>query len=807
MDEKKRNISFWGAWKNYVSASAANIRKNKFAYRFIKIGGYSLSIVLLPLLIMYLLTIAGLFGPVPGRAELRNIRTEVASEVYSANGALMGKYFIKNRSQASLSLIPNHVIEALIATEDARFYEHGGVDIRSLIRVVFKSILLQNESSGGGSTLSQQLAKNLYPRRNFGIFSLPINKFREIIIAKRLERLYNKEEILTMYINTVSFGENVFGIESAANRFFSKSALELNIEEAATLIGMLKATTLYNPRRNRTRAEERRNLVLSQMTKYGYITRSEFDSLQKKPLVPKYTYEDHNSGLAPYFREYLRKELEDWCETHKKPNGTQYNFYTDGLKIHTTIDSRLQRYAEKAVEEEMRKLQKSFDRLRPNYQKAVNDPMIKQAMRKSHRYISLKKAGKNENDILANFREPIEMTVYSWDGPVNKQMSPLDSIIYYQYFLHAGLLAVSPRTGEVLAWVGGINHKYFKYDHVRARRQVGSTFKPILYAGALENGISPCDYISNDKMEFVEFDNWSPRNADELYGGEYSMEGGLTHSINVVAVNLMMKAGVRNVIQTAKRMGISSPLPAVPSLALGSADLSLIEMVSAYAMLTNGGKYISPHFLTKIEDREGNILYELTQSKQNLSGISAQTSEMMVHMLQSVVNSGTGAGLRSRYGIRGDIAGKTGTTQDQADGWFIGSTPHIVAGTWVGAEDRRVHFRTLQQGQGARTAMPVWASFYKKMAKDKNFRSWKNARFPSLSRESRYKLACDHYQDIMSMSEFREWWAGQQRYRSPGSFTNPNTYVSPHSYPNNTYQRSSVLPQRIQAQPFIRRRP
>ncbi len=796
MDGKKKGFKLFDDTKKAVLYVIDAQKNNPKSRKRLSLLGIGIFIVFLPIIIFYTLIVYGVFGPFPDRAELRDIRTEVASEVFSSDNTILGKYYIKNRSQASISKIPKHVIEALIATEDARFYEHGGIDIKSLFRVLFKSIVLQDQHSGGGSTLSQQLAKNLYPRTDLGNFTLPVNKFKEMLIAKRLERMYTKEEILSMYMNTVSFGENVFGIEAASQRFFGKKTSELLIEEAATLVGMLKATTLYNPRLNPERSKTRRNTVLAQMKKYSYIKSEQFEILKDRPLTLSYTYRDHNTGLAPYFREYLRQELNDWCKTHTKKGGGKYNIYTDGLKIYTTIDSRIQSHAEAAVAEEMKKLQKNFDRLRPNFNKISKDPMIQQAIKRTERYRLLKKQGLSEEEIATNFQAPVMMTIFSWDGPVDREMSPLDSIIYYQYFLHAGFLAISPTSGEVLAWVGGIDHRYFKYDHVRSRRQVGSTFKPILYAGAIESGLSPCDYISNDKVEFAKFDNWTPRNSDDMYGGEYSMEGGLTHSVNVVAVNLILKAGIKRVIKTAKRLGINGELPAVPSLALGAADLSLIEMVSAYSSLTNGGLAVTPHFLQRIEDKHGNVLYELEDISPRRV-ISSETAEMMTHMLKSVVNTGTGAGLRSRYRIRSDIAGKTGTTQDQADGWFIGCTPDIVAGSWVGAEDRRVHFNTLSQGQGARTAMPLWASFYKKLMKDTHYEDWKYSTFPAISYASRSKLDCEHFQQIMSMSEFREWWAQQQQYTVPTyRNTQPYTNSSPNQSPS-TYRRNSIISPRI----------
>lgn len=731
----------------------------RIAYRIL------LGLVAIPLVIMlfvFLLVYSGTLGRLPHTEDLRTIRTEIASEVYSVDNKILGKYYIKNRSQTVFAELAPHLVDALIATEDSRFYEHSGVDMPSMFRVAFKSILLQNSSSGGGSTISQQLARNLYPRQRYSFLSLAVNKFQEMIIARRLEKVYSKEELLVMYLNTVSFGDNSFGIEVASRRFFNTTPSELQVEEAATLVGMLKGTTIYNPRLYPERAFTRRNVVLSQMKKYGYLEETKADSLQQIALELNYTYLDHNSGPAPYFREYLRMWMDNWCKKSHKSDGSNYNLYTDGLKIYTTIDSRLQRYAEEAVYEQMKTLQKSFDRYRPNYKTAAKSDMIKQAMKRSPRYISMKRAQKSEAEIMEVFTKPISMTLYSWEGPFQKEFSPLDSIIYYHYFLHAGLLSVEPENGSVRAWVGGINHRYFQYDHIHSKRQVGSTFKPIVYAAALEVGKTPCDYISNDKVEFTDYDNWSPRNSDNDYGGEYSLKGALTHSVNVVSVNLMMQTGITQVVDQARKLGIDSKLPAVPSLALGSADLSLYEMVNAYCSLTNGGYAIEPAFILRIEDKEGNILFKQKESRRGDRVLSPSTSEQITHMMRNVVNYGTGAGLRSRYGIHTDIAGKTGTTQDQADGWFIGSTPRLVTGTWVGAEDRRVHFRSLRQGQGARTAMPIWASFMKKVYADRTFRKFKQAKFPPLSSDSYELMSCEDRSYLIDLPDFQYWWQYQR---------------------------------------------
>lgn len=715
-------------------------------------------------------------GELPDKQELAHIDTDLATEVLSATGKPLGKYYTTHRSETRYEDLPNHLIYALVATEDARFYEHDGIDMRSMFRVLFKSILLRDQASGGGSTISQQLAKNLYPRKRYAFASLLTNKIREGIIAQRLEDIYSKEQILTLYLNTVSFGENTFGIEVAARRFFNTSPALLKPEESAVLVGMLKATTAYNPRLNQARSEARRNTVLSQMIKYGFMEFKEADSLQKLPIALDYRLVNQHDGPAPYFRDFLKQELSQISKTLLKPDGTPYNVYADGLKIYTTLDADLQALAETAVTKEVATLQKSFDQYnRPTYKRAANSQMIRQAVKKSDRYKKLHKQGYTATQIDSIFLVPIPMELFSWAGLQEKNMSPLDSIIYYQYFLHAGLLSMDPHSGHIKAWVGGIDHKFFQYDHVTSTRQVGSTFKPLVYAAALEKGLSPCRYISNEKTYFTSYDNWSPRNSDNEYGGEYSMEGGLTHSVNVVAVNLMMETGIPYVASLAQQMGIYHTLPQVPSLALGSADLSLYEMVSAYSSLTNGGYKVKPVSILKIENREGEVIYEAGAFTSERV-ISRQSSQIITQMLRSVVNRGTGAGLRYRYGYKGEVAGKTGTTQDQADGWFIGATPRLVTGVWVGGEDRRVHFNTLSRGQGARTAMPIWANYMNALTRESTFKDISKATFAPINPVVADQMACDQFQFYLGMSDFKAWWRKQNQPQSQDPFSPQRRY-------------------------------
>jgi penicillin-binding protein 1A len=684
----------------------------------------------------------GIFGPIPDEDELRNVDHQLATEVYSADSVLLGKYFLEDRSKIPASEIPEFLKEALISTEDIRFYSHDGVDARSLVRVVIKGILLQRESAGGGSTLTQQLAKNLYPRRSYLLFSLPINKMREVLIARRLEDVYTKDKILALYLNTIPFGDNAFGIKSAAERFYGVRVGELTLDQAAVLVGMLKATYRYNPRLFPERAHQRRNVVLSQMSKYGFITDSTRQVLAEKPIELQYRTVSQNAGLAPYFRTYLKQELQLWCRSHRKPDGTSYSLYTDGLKVYTTIDSRLQRYAEDAMQGQMKKLQRAFAR-------QVNEKALRGvAMAKAKQlplYKQLKDEGYSDDEVMANLKEPGPRSVFSWEGEGEKVISTYDSVVHHVQFLQAGLLAKDPQTGAIRVWVGGIDHRFFQYDHVResTKRQVGSTFKPIVYAAAMEKGVRPCDYTSARRTSYANLDDWAPQNtATESYDKKYSMEGGLAASVNTVSVKLMEKTGIHNVIDMAGEMGINTRLPAVPSLALGTASISVSEMVGAYGVFANDGSYVPSFSITSITDARGAVLESFTNEDDVVEALSPDNAKMMLYMLKRVVNEGTGSGLRSRYGLRNDMAGKTGTTQANADGWFIGIIPNLVIGCWVGADEPALHFQT-SAGQGAATALPIVAQFLQKVNEDPAFRSLSDARFSTLTPELLAKLDCD----------------------------------------------------------------
>ena len=708
---------------------------------------YAVAAIAAFIFILFSFVYIGIFGHIPTGAELKNIQNYLASEIYSADDVLLGKYYIQNRTNVYYEDIPQYLIDALISTEDARFYRHNGIDKRSILRVLFKTILLQKESSGGGSTITQQLAKNLYRRKRYSIVTTPVNKFREMIIAVRLEKVYEKKDILELYLNTVSFGENTYGIETASERFFNKHPANLRIEEAALLIGMLKGTHIYNPKNQTEKALHRRNIVLNQMVKYDYLGINRADSLKKLPLRLNYKKLTHNEGLAPYFREFLRLQLMDFFKNYVKEDGTRYNIYTDGLKIYTTINSDLQAYAEDAVKNHLSKLQGEFNQHWRNREPwGKNDAILMNQIKKSARYTSLKNKGLSHDEIMNIFNTPVNMQVFSWKGISERKMTPLDSVKHYFRFLHAGFIAMEAKTGYVRAWVGGINHRYFQYDHVNSRRQAGSTFKPLVYVAALENGHKPCDYIPNDSVVYKEYNNWTPRNADRSYGGYYSINGGLTYSVNTVSVNILMKTGIKEVIRLAHDMGIKSNLPEVPSLALGTGEVSLFDLIKAYNVFINKGRLVEPMFLRRIEDKNGNILFEVKPQVSDKQIISQQNAEVMIQMLRNVVDHGTASTLRTVYGFSNDIAGKTGTTQMHTDGWFVGFTPDLIAGAWVGGDNPVIRFRSLAYGQGSHTALPIWAGFMKKIYSDPLYRFSKNAVF-DISYDAIAQFDCPDYRD------------------------------------------------------------
>ncbi len=685
--------------------------------------------------ILILLVLSGVFGKLPDTSELKRIQNPVATEVYTADGVLMGKYYIQNRQYLGPGQINDTLRNMLVAVEDRRFYNHHGIDIRSLGRVMIKTILLGQEKAGGGSTISQQLAKNLYPRRDFGILSMPVNKFREMAIAVKIEKVYTKKEILELYLGTVPFGENTFGIRSASMRFFSKEPAALEVQEAALLVGMLKATGIYNPKKYPEKARLRRNVVLGQMDRYKYMAPALVDSFQLLPVELNYNPLPHNAGVAPYFREFLRGELDEWCRTNFKTENEHYDLYVDGLKIYTTIDSRLQQYAEEAIQEHMARLQELFDehwRNRDLWKGIRNEMML------------INYDGSYSREMATE--EARKMDVFTWKGLQEMNYNTLDSIRHYLRFLQTGFMAMDVRTGEIKAWVGGIDYEYFKYDHVLARRQVGSTFKPLVYLAALEQGIPPCEYFPNDSVVYHDYDDWTPRNADRTYGGYYSMKGALTHSVNTISVNLLMETGMDSVRVIGQKAGIESSLPEVPSLALGTANLSLLEMMGVYQAIANRGMAKKPKYLDRIEDRTGKILFETPIDEKGKAICRPENAEVMIAMLREVVNHGTAIALRNEYRIRADVAGKTGTTQNHTDGWFIGFTPSLVAGVWVGGDLQNLRFRTIQYGQGSFMAMPIWSKFMEKTFRDDHWSYLQDEAF-DISETTLDLLSCDDFRE------------------------------------------------------------
>ncbi len=629
-------------------------------------------------------------------------------------------------------LSPN-LVKSLLATEDIRFHNHSGVDVRSIMRVIFRNILGGQRSAGGGSTLSQQLAKNLFPRQeNPSTAQIVIIKLKEWVTASRLERNYTKEEIIAMYLNTVDFGSHAFGIKSAAKTYFNTFPDSLKAEESAMLVGMLKAPSWYHPVRNPERALLRRNVVLSQMARYGFIAPEQYDSIRELPLdMSEFQVQDQNTGLATYFRDYLRQELVEWSHTRTKPDGTNYNIYRDGLKIYTTIDSRMQRHAEAAMAEHMGGyLQQEF---LDHWQGYSNAPfgsdlsqeeirrLMNNSMRRSDRYRYLRRNNVSEDSIRKNFNTPVNMRVFSWEGDIDTVMTPMDSIRYYKHFLNTGIMSVEPQTGFVRAYVGGIDFRHFKYDHVtQGKRQVGSTFKPFLYTLAMQEGeFGRCTKVPNTPVSFELHDGtiWTPKNSTDRREGEMvTLQWALANSINYVSAYLIKRYSPHALIRLVNNMGITDPMDPVPAISLGTPDISVHDMVGAFSSYANKGIHITPSFVTHIEDSNGNLVESFIPQQNEV--MNEQTAYLMLELMKGVVKSGTGVRLRFTYELNNPIAGKTGTTQNNSDGWFIGLTPDLVTGVWVGAEDRGIRFREIRLGQGANTALPIWAKYMKRLYAD-----------------------------------------------------------------------------------------
>ncbi len=710
------------------------------------------------IVLIFIFIVNGWIGYLPPVDELHNPINKYATEIYSSDLELLGRYSrsTENRVKTDYKDISPYVVNALIATEDVRFHKHSGIDGRALTRAVVLTGILRRKSSGGGSTLTQQLAKQLYSPSAGSFIERAFQKPIEWVISVNLERLYTKEEIIEMYLNQFSFLNNAVGINSAAHVYFSTTPDKLKIEEAATLVGMCKNPSLFNPVRFNERTRNRRNVVLDQMRKYDYITRHEYDSLSALPLTLKYKKVDHKLGQAPYFREYLRlmliakepkrsdyaswqdqkykDDLWQWennplygfCAKNKKADGTNYNIYTDGLKIYTTIDSRMQQAAEEAVSEHMQSLQKTFFKEKKGrsyapFSRRLSvekvDGIMSTSMRQTERYIKMRAAGISRDEIEKVFRKPIEMQVFTYEGMVDTIMSPLDSIRYHKHFLRCGFMSMDSRSGHVKAYVGGPEFSHFQYDMVNnGRRQVGSTIKPFLYTLAMEEGMWPCDKVTNQPITLITPSGqpWSPRNASRSRIGEkVTLQWALANSNNWVSAYLMSLFTPEALVKLIHSFGVRSHLEPVLSLSLGIGEISVAEMVDAYTAFPNKGIRVDPVYVTRIEDSNGNVIATFAPKMYEI--ISEQTANKMIYMMRSVVDGGTGGRIRGRYGLRMQMGGKTGTTNNNADGWFMGYTPSLVSGVWVGGEDPSIHFDNIAEGQGASMALPIWALYMKKV--------------------------------------------------------------------------------------------
>ena len=686
----------------------------------------------------------GLLGPMPPFEQLENPNTNLATEVLSVDGQILGKYYFNdNRTPITYDELPQNLVQALIATEDERFYKHSGIDWRGTLRAV-----VYLGKKGGASTITQQLARQLFVGvRSRNKSQAIVQKIKEWVLSVQLERRYTKQELIAMYLNIYDFGYNADGVRSAAKIFFNKSPQALNQQEAATLVGMLKNSSLFNPIRRPEKVRERRNVVLQQMYRNDMLSEQERDSLRQLPLELDFSPESHREGLATYFRAYLQSFMREWIRKNPKADGSTYNIYRDGLRIYTTLDARMQELAEEAVSSHMKNLQKEFflqntPQMNPTApfvdlrDGEIDTLMLRTAFR-SERWRNGKNAGLTDEQLKAQFKEKIPMRVFSWRGEIDTVMSPMDSIRYYKHFLRASLMAMEPQTGHVKAWVGGYNYKHFQYDQVKqGRRQIGSTFKPFLYATAIDQlKVSPCDEYPDalyciEAMKHGNVDPWCPKNSGDKYGQIRTLKNALANSVNTISARLMDQVGPKPVVRLAKKMGISSYLPPVPSIALGTPDISLYEMVAAYGTFVNKGIYVKPQIVTRIEDKNGRILYQMVPETQDV--LSEEVAYVTLNLMEGVTQYGSGARLRHAgleksnyvyknvvtgypYIFENPIAGKTGTTQNQSDGWFMGMVPNLATGVWVGGEDRSVHFQEIAEGQGATMARPIWGVFMKSL--------------------------------------------------------------------------------------------
>lgn len=701
-----------------------------------------------PVLVFYGVS-KGMLGPLPTFEQLENPETALATEIYSADSVLLGKYFSQNRSPVTYDELSPYLVEALIATEDIRFYDHSGIDFRSLSRAIFGVLTL--DSRGGASTITQQLATNLFHERASGLARVK-QKLKEQVVAVRLESRYTKEEIIQMYLNTVDFVNNAYGIKSAAKTYFNKLPSELDLEEAAVLVGMLKGPSMYNPRRFPERSKNRRNTVFAQMHRYKFINDSLYAMLTHPDCVIELDFKsaDHSEGMAPYFREFLRLKLKDWAdkEENRKIDGTKYNIYTDGLTVRVTLDSRMQAMAEASVNDYMPGLQEEFFehwKNRDLWKDEVASGELERHIRNSEHYKLLKEDGLAKDSINKIFNKKVPMQVFSYNGPIDTVMSPIDSLKYYRMFLQTGLVVVDPFTGFVKAWVGGTNFEHFKYDHITSKRQIGSTFKPFIYATAIDNGYSPCFKITDVPVTFEDFNNWTPENSEGEYTGDHlTLKQCLAESKNTCSAYLMKQIGPAEVIKLARRLGIESHIDPYPSICLGTPDISALEMAGSYTAFANKGLYTEPIYFTSILDKNGNEI--ASQVPISTEAMSEEKAYIMVEMLRNVVNHGTGRRLRYRYKFEADMCGKTGTTQNHSDGWFLGFTPELIAAVWTGGEDRVVRFRTIDKGQGAHLALPIWAGFFERLYADTTLGYFQDTKIEPPKGKLSVELDCSMYE-------------------------------------------------------------
>ena len=722
------------AQKNNTPVKDINYYKKKFWKLFF----YGLGVMAL----FFTLASWGFFGSMPSFEDLENPESNLATEVFACDGVTLGKFYNENRTPIKYEDLPQSLVKALVATEDERFYEHSGIDARRTFGAALKL-----GANGGASTLTQQLAKLLFHGEGstFKLFRV-IQKVKEWIIAVKLERQYTKNEIIAMYLNKADFVNTAVGIRSASKVYFGKEPRDLTIDEAAMFVGMLKNPSLYNPLRRLEKVRLRRNTVLGQMVRNGILDQATKDKLAGKPIVLHFHPESHKEGTATYFREFLREYMKNWAKENKKPDGSDWDIYSDGLKIYTTIDSKIQEHAEEAVQAHMKNLQKEFFAQQKDNK---NAPFLKitpeettrimdKAMKSSERWRIMKEDDKSEEEIIASFGVKTKMKIFSWKGEIDTLMTPTDSIRYYKHFLQAGLMSMEPKTGHIKAWVGGIDYKYFQYDHVgQGARQVGSTFKPFVYATAIEQlGMSPCDSIIDSpfmihKGRHNVTEDWEPKNSDRQYRGMVTLRRALANSINTVSAKLMDKVGPEAVVALTKKLGVKSDIPVQPSIALGAVEITVEDMVAAYSTFANQGVYIKPQFISRIEDKNGVVLYETVPESHDV--LNKDIAYAVIKLLEGVTEEGSGVRLRTQGGGSGDnrwtgypymftnpIAGKTGTSQNQSDGWFIGMVPNLVTGVWVGCEDRSARFKGITYGQGATAALPIWGYMMKKCYEDKD---------------------------------------------------------------------------------------